>query len=69
MNLPDLDGLSSLESFQGDVRTAHIPVIAVSADAMPEQILRAREAGCQDYWTKPLNPHQTQAKLLSRFSE
>lgn len=68
MNLLDIDGLSILQALMSDSRTANIPVIAVSADAMPEQILRAREAGCQDYWTKPINLHQVQAKLRSRFS-
>lgn len=67
MNLPDLDGLSILRALEGNPRTAQIPVIAVSADAMPEQILKAREAGCQDYWTKPIHLPQVQAKLLSRF--
>jgi CheY-like chemotaxis protein len=34
--------------------TALLPCIAVSADAMPEEVARARAAGFDDYWTKPL---------------
>ena len=67
MNLPDMDGLSVLHALRSDPETAHIPVIAVSADALPEQILRAREAGCQDYWTKPLNLKLAHAALVRLF--
>ena len=67
MNLPDIDGLSVLAALSAGALTAHIPVIAVSADAMPAQILKARQAGCQDYWTKPIDVKQVQARLLGRF--
>jgi len=67
MNLPDFDGLGVLRSLQADSRTAHIPVIAVSADAMPEQVRKAREAGFADYWTKPINFKRVHADLLQRF--
>ena len=33
----------------------------------PQQIRKAREAGCQDYWTKPLDLSQIYADLLRRF--
>ena len=67
MNLPDIDGLSVLAALSAGALTAHIPVIAVSADAMPAQIVKARQAGCQDYWTKPIDVKQVQARLLGRF--
>ena len=67
MNLPDLDGLSVLRRLRADRRTAHIPVIAVSADALPEQIRTARDAGCDDYWAKPINFTQVHADLARRF--
>ena len=67
MNLPDIDGLSVMAALSAGALTAHIPVIAVSADAMPAQILKARQAGCQDDWTKPIDMKQVQARLLGRF--
>ncbi len=68
MNLPDMDGLSVLHALRSSPRTARIPVIAVSADALPDQILKARQAGCQDYWTKPISMKRVQAELLRVFS-
>ena len=67
MNLPDLDGLGVLRRLRADPRTAHIPVIAVSADALPEQIRTARDAGCDDYWIKPIDFKRVHADLVHRF--
>ena len=67
MNLPDLDGLSVLRALRADAATAQIPVIAVSADALPEQIRAALDAGIDAYWTKPLKLKQVQAELARRF--
>ena len=55
MQLPDMDGHEVLRQLRADPATAGIRCIAVSANAMPEDILRAREAGFDDYWTKPLD--------------
>jgi PAS domain S-box-containing protein len=55
MQLPDIDGLEVMRLLQADVRTAHIPCIALSANAMPEDIERALQGGAADYWTKPLD--------------
>ena len=67
MNLPDFDGLGVLRRLRADSRTAHIPVIAVSADALPEQVRRARDAGFDDYWTKPIELRHVHADLVRRF--
>ena len=69
MNLTDMDGLSILRCLQADVRTARIPVIAVSADAMPEQVLKALDAGCEAYWTKPLDIRGVRANLAARMAK
>ena len=55
MQLPDMDGHEVLRQLRADPATAGILCIAVSANAMPEDILRARQAGFDDYWTKPLD--------------
>ena len=55
MQLPDIDGLEVLRRLRADPDTAAIPCIALSANAMPEDIQRALGAGFADYWTKPLD--------------
>jgi hypothetical protein len=55
MQLPDIDGLEVLRRLRAEPATATIPVVALSANAMPEDIERALSAGCAGYWTKPLD--------------
>jgi CheY-like chemotaxis protein len=53
IGLPDMDGTEVNRRLKRDPRTAGIPVVALSAAAMPDQIAKAREAGFFDYVTKP----------------
>lgn len=55
INLPDINGFTVLEQMKSDVRSAHIPAIAVSAAAMREQISAGLAAGFSAYVTKPLD--------------
>jgi CheY-like chemotaxis protein len=55
MQLPDIDGFEVLRRLRADPLTAHIPCMAVSANALQTDIQRALAAGCVEYWTKPLN--------------
>jgi hypothetical protein len=55
MQLPDMDGHEVLRRLRGDPVTAGIRCIALSANAMPEDIRSARASGVDDYWTKPLD--------------
>jgi len=54
INLPDINGFDALAVLQADPATAHIIVIALSANAMPHDIERARRAGFFRYLTKPI---------------
>jgi PAS domain S-box-containing protein len=54
INLPDISGLEALVVLRGDPATAHIPVIAISANAMPHDIAKGRQAGFFEYLTKPI---------------
>lgn len=54
MSLPVVDGWEATRRLKADVQTKHIPNIALTAHAMPEDERRAREAGCNDYDTKPI---------------
>lgn len=54
VHLPDASGQEFLRLVKANPETTHIPVIMISADAMPEQIESALAAGAQSYLTKPV---------------
>jgi len=55
INMPGLDGYQVLSRLRSNLQLKHIPVIAVSAAAMPRDIAKGKEAGFSDYLTKPLD--------------
>jgi CheY-like chemotaxis protein len=54
INLPGISGLDALRTLADDPATAHIPVIALSANAMPRDVERGLAAGFFRYLTKPI---------------
>ena len=54
MSLPVLDGWEATRQLKADASTRGIPVIALTAHAMASDEQRAREAGCDDFDTKPI---------------
>jgi PAS domain S-box-containing protein len=54
IHLPGLGGIDALNILRADPRTAHVPIIALSANATPQDIARGRDAGFFDYVTKPI---------------
>ena len=54
IDLPGMNGIEAIEHLRANDKTRDIPVIALSADAMPEQINKAMEAGFLRYLTKPI---------------
>ncbi len=54
INLPGIDGFQALKILRDDPATAHIPVLAISANAMPRDIRKGLEAGFLCYLTKPI---------------
>jgi PAS domain S-box-containing protein len=54
INLPGISGTEALKILREDKATAHIPVMALSANAMPRDIERGLEAGFFRYLTKPI---------------
>jgi len=63
MHLPDISGMELLRHLKGDRRTAGIPIVVVSADALAHQIDAAFEAGASHYLTKPVNVNELLAVL------
>ena len=69
LHLPDMEGVQWLDALRADARLAAIPVVALSASSLEEDVRQAREHGACDYWTKPLDFEQFLgglSRLLSR---
>jgi PAS domain S-box-containing protein len=54
INLPGISGIEVLTILRGDPATAHIPIVALSANAMPRDIEKGMQAGFFRYLTKPI---------------
>ncbi len=54
INLPGMSGIKAMQILRADTATAYIPVVALSANAMPRDIERGLEAGFFRYLTKPI---------------
>ena len=54
INLPGISGIEALKILREDKATAHIPVLALSANAMARDIQRGLDAGFFRYLTKPI---------------
>jgi len=54
INLPDINGFDALKILHSDPATTHIPVVAISANAMPRDIKKGLKAGFFLYITKPI---------------
>src|SRR5205807_6671852 len=63
INLPGISGFQALKILRADPATAHIPVVAISANAIPRDIEKGLEAGFFNYLTKPIKVHQFMGAL------
>ncbi len=63
LQLPDLPGTEVMRRLRADTRHAHCRFIALSANAMPDDVKAARDAGFDDYWTKPIDVRRFLASI------
>ena len=63
INLPGINGFEALKILRSDPATARIPVIAISANAMPLDIERGLKAGFFRYLTKPIKVNEFEEAL------
>ncbi len=63
INLPGVGGIEALRVLSSDPVTAHIPIIALSANAGPRDIARGLDAGFFRYLTKPIKVAEFMATL------
>jgi CheY-like chemotaxis protein len=66
ISIPLLDGWQATEQLKGDVATSSIPVIALTAHAMPEDRLKSRTCGFDAYLAKPCEPRRV-VEEVQRF--
>ena len=55
INLPDIDGYEVTDLLKSDEKTAHIPVIAMTANVMKKDREHVFKAGCDGYISKPID--------------
>jgi CheY-like chemotaxis protein len=58
INLPGINGFKALKILREEPATTHIPVISISANAMPRDIEKGLEAGFFRYLTKPIKVNE-----------
>jgi CheY-like chemotaxis protein len=69
VQLPGMDGLTATRRMKADPVLQHVPVVALTADAMPGDREKAMDAGCTGYITKPIDTRsfrKTVAEYLSQ---
>jgi CheY-like chemotaxis protein len=69
LSLPVLDGWEATRRIKADPVLQHIPIIALSSHAMRGDEEKARQAGCDDYLSKPLNEDLLFEKLAHFLGE
>jgi PAS domain S-box-containing protein len=68
INMPGMDGFAVLKVLRADAQLKDVPVFAVTANAMPRDIERGREAGFAEYVTKPIDAVEL-LKIVDRYLE
>ena len=56
--MPELSGLEVCQALRNDPRTAHVPVILLTAKAQSAEVERGLAAGADDYMVKPFSPRE-----------
>ncbi|GMV35020.1 MAG: two-component system response regulator [Chloroflexi bacterium] len=55
LSMPEMDGWTATRLIKGNAATSAIPLIALTAHALPSDRKRAFDAGCDEYITKPMD--------------
>ncbi|MEW5855412.1 MAG: response regulator [Myxococcota bacterium] len=63
LSLPELDGWEASRRLKADKRTAHVPIIALTAHALTQHAEKARAAGCDAFVTKPCDPDKLMTEI------
>ncbi len=66
MQMPVMDGWHAVPILRADDRTKKIPIIAFTAQAKPEDKAKTKEIGCEEHFSKPMDPEELLA-LMQRY--
>lgn len=69
LNLPVMDGWEATKKLKANPKTQHIPVIALTADALSEDRATALAAGCDEHEVKPIEMPRLLAKMERLLGE
>ena len=69
LTLPNIDGEEATRRIKADPATRRIPVIALTANAMPEDREKALAAGCDDFDTKPVDFQRLLEKIRTLLAK
>jgi CheY-like chemotaxis protein len=61
--LPGIDGIEAFRRIRADAAIRRMPIVAVTASAMPEDTARMRQAGFDGFETKPINVKNLMATI------
>lgn len=65
--MPGLDGYEAIRQLRNDTRTAHIPMIILTARSEPNDVVSGFETGADDYVTKPFNIPELLARIKGQL--
>ena len=63
ITMPDMDGFAVVRELRRDPLFANLPVLALTANAMPEEPARAMQAGFSDFLTKPVRSAELRRRV------
>lgn len=68
-NMPNMDGLTLLQSIRANPALKHLPVLMITAEAKKENIIAAAQAGASGYIVKPFTAATLSEKLEKIFEK
>ncbi len=63
-NMPEMNGFDTLVKMKSDSRFSHIPVMMVTTESNPENVIKAVRAGASHYLTKPFSQQDLTVRIL-----
>ncbi len=68
-NMPNMDGLTLLQTVRSDPTLKHLPLLMITAEAKKENIIAAAQAGASGYIVKPFTAATLNEKLAKIFDK